>query len=85
MKHKLVLELPEEVYTPLAQTAQKTGKPPEQLAVAWLRAVTLQAASDPLEPFIGGIPTGLPGWPDQHDQHLGETLEAELGGEDAGS
>jgi hypothetical protein len=74
MGRTLTLKLPEEVYQPLAQTAERTGTTPAQLAVEWLAAASRQATGDPLEPFIGALRTGVPDWPDQHDQYLGQAL-----------
>ena len=70
----LTLKIPEEVYEPLAQTAERTGTTPEQLAVEWLAAASCQATADPLEPFIGALRTGVPDWADQHDKYLGQAL-----------
>jgi hypothetical protein len=86
MTHPLVLDLPEEVYQPLIQTAQATGVAPEQLAVEWLAAVCQRAVEDPLERLIGALPANVPDWADQHDKYLGQALMRELGGKsEAGS
>lgn len=60
MGHRLVLELPQEVYEPLADAARRAGSTPEGLAVAWLAAVGRHAARDPVEPFIGAFRGGVP-------------------------
>lgn len=86
MSHRLILEVPPEVYAPLADTAQRAGATPEALAVAWLAAVSRHAARDPVEPFIGAFRSRVPDWADQHDKYLGQALREELGGEgDTGS
>ena len=74
MSHELVLNVPDEVYNPLADTAKKTGATPEGLAVEWLTAVSRHAARDPVEKFIGAIHGGIPDWARQHDKYLGEAL-----------
>src|SRR5262245_11531806 len=56
MERRLVLDVPEEVYGPLADSARRTGATPEQTAVAWLLAVSSHAARDPLEKFTGAFP-----------------------------
>ena len=83
MVHKLTLEVPEEVYQPLAQAALQTGASPEALAVEWLAAVSRQAAHDPVEQFIGTIHGQVPDWADQHDKHLGQALKDQLSGDNA--
>jgi hypothetical protein len=76
MSHKLTLELPDEVYAPLAETAAQVGASPEQLAVEWLAAQG-RGVSDPIEPFIGAIRTDVPNWADRHDELLGAALAAQ--------
>ncbi len=86
MTHRLILEVPEEVYQPLSNIAQRTGATPEKLAIEWLTAVSYHAARDPVEGLIGGFRSNVPGWADQHDKHLGEELEKQLRGKpNAGS
>ncbi|MSQ95205.1 MAG: hypothetical protein EXR98_11705 [Gemmataceae bacterium] len=74
MSHQLILDVPNEVYDPLAATAKSTGATPEQLAVDWLTAMTRHAAKDPLEKWIGTLRSNVPDWADQHDKYLGEGL-----------
>lgn len=59
MGYALVLELPEEIYQPLVQTAQQSGDTPEQVATKWLAAVIRQSLQDPLEPFIGVLQSNM--------------------------
>ncbi|MGH7174106.1 MAG: hypothetical protein ACRELG_27875 [Gemmataceae bacterium] len=35
-------------------------------------------AIDPVEPFIGALPSDVPDWASQHDKYLGETLADEM-------
>ena len=74
MSHQLVLNVPNDVYDPLVETAKSTGATPEQLAVDWLAAMSYHAARDPMEKFIGSLPSDIPDWADQHDKYLGEEL-----------
>ena len=85
MEHQLVLEIPEEVYEPLTDTARRTGATPEKLAVAWLTAVSRHASRDPVEGFIGAFPSTVPDWADQHDKYLGQSLTEEARGGGPGS
>lgn len=74
MSRKLILDVPNEVYDPLARTAKQTGATPEQLAIDWLAAISRHAAKDPLEKWIGAIPSSVSDWSDQHDKYLGKGL-----------
>ncbi len=74
MKHTMMLDVPEEVYEPLAETARKKGSTPEKLVVEWLASAVYHAVNDPVEDFIGAFSSGPPGWPDQHDAYLGQAL-----------
>jgi hypothetical protein len=85
MSHQLILDLPNEVYDPLAETAKSTGATPEQLAVDWLVVMSRHAANDPLERFIGALPSKVPDWADQHDKHVGHALTDSHDGSGAGS
>jgi hypothetical protein len=86
MAHPLTLELPEEVYGPLADSAGRAKTTPEELAVAWLAAVARHAAADPLEGFIGAFSGTVPDWADEHNRYLGQALHEKLRGRtDAGS
>jgi len=84
MGHELVLNVPLDVYQPLVDVAQRTGATPEGVAIEWLAAACRLAASDPFEKFIGAIPTDVPNWPKQHDEHLGRSLERRLRDESEG-
>jgi len=72
MGHKLLLEVPEEVFEPLTSMAMRRGASPEELAVEWLLEFSRQAAGDPLDKFIGTIRSSVPDWTDQHDKYLGQ-------------
>jgi hypothetical protein len=39
---------------------------------------SLRAAIDPVEPFIGALPSDVPDWANQHDKYLGRTLMEEM-------
>ncbi len=74
MRHTLTLEVPEDVYEPLVETARQRGSTPEALAVEWLVAAIRHAINDPVEQFIGAFRSGIPDWADQHDKYLGRAL-----------
>ena len=71
MSHQLILDVPNEVYDPLAENAKHSGATPEQLAVDWLAAMSRHAANDPVEKWIGALPGINSDWADQHDKYLG--------------
>ena len=74
MTHQLILEVPNEIYDPLAETAKSKGATPEHLALDWLAAMSYHASRDPMEKFIGSMPGDTPDWADQHDKYLGDEL-----------
>ncbi|MDQ6694815.1 MAG: hypothetical protein M3014_10435 [Chloroflexota bacterium] len=74
MTHKLLLDVPEDVYMSLVETAKEEGQPPELLAAQWLSAVIRSAESDPLDKWIGAFSGNTQGWADEHDKHLGEAI-----------
>lgn len=78
MTHSLVLEVPEDVYLPLAKSAEAAGQKVEQLAVELLAAVARPVADDPVEKFIGAIRSDVPDWADAHDKYIGQSLRLEM-------
>lgn len=75
MGHTLTLHMPDSVYRSLMQRAAQTGQPPEALAIELLASATQPEASDPLEAFIGAFDSQGVDWADQHDSHLGSSIE----------
>ncbi len=78
MTHSLLLEVPEEVYLPLAKTAEAAGQKVEQLAVELLAAAARPVADDPVENFIGSLHSDVPDWADAHDKYIGQSLRLEM-------
>lgn len=74
MGHTLTLEVPEDAYEPLAETAKQRGSTAEELAVEWLVTAIHKAMNDPVENFIGAFSSSVPDWADQHDKYLGQAL-----------
>jgi hypothetical protein len=85
MSHKLVLDVPDEVYNPLDDAARRTGTTPEALAVAWLSAASRGVAEDPVEKFIGAIRSNVPDWAERHDEYFGKGLSQADPAPDAGN
>ncbi len=78
MDHKLIITIPDDIYKPLAESAERTGLTAEALAVEWLATAAQNAVEDPLEEFIGAFKSDVPGWADEHDKHLGQALLDEM-------
>lgn len=75
MSRTLILELPDELYGPLAQAAEQVGATPEQVAMEWLSGSIRATAVDPLENFIGSIHGNPSDWADRHDEYLGQSVK----------
>lgn len=52
----------------------KQGQQPEVLAVQWLKQISQQQETDPLEKFIGAFESNIPDWADEHDKYIGQLL-----------
>ena len=74
MTYTLRLEIPEEQYRLLAQTAEQTKQSIEEVAVQWLAKTSRAIADDPIEKYIGAFVTNVPDWGEHHDELLGEAL-----------
>jgi hypothetical protein len=72
MGHQLTLQIPDDLYTPLTQVANKMSQTPEELILGYLsQALQSQVTDDPIEDFIGAFHGDVPDWLEQHDQYLG--------------
>lgn len=74
MTHALTLELPEQVYEALMETAKRQGQRPEAVAVQWLATASESQLDDPFEQFIGVFSSNVPDWADRQDEHLGAAM-----------
>ena len=74
MSKVLTLQLPEELYNPLLEIAQRWGQSPEEVTLQWLKSSIQQFTDDPLEPLIGSFQSNIPDWTEHHDRYLGENL-----------
>lgn len=77
MRHTLTLEMPKDMYEPLAETARQTGRTLEELIIAWLKDAIRKTLDDPVEEFIGALGSDVSDWADQHDQYIGQSLSEE--------
>ena len=78
MGHTLMLEVPENIYQPLAKTAEQRGGTPEELAMEWLLTASHLVVDDPVENFIGAFHSNISDWADQHDKYIGQTLMSQM-------
>ena len=74
MGYTLNLEISEELYQSLRQTAQESGQTVEALVVQWLADNLAKAQEDPLEPWIGSFTSNVPDWTEKADEYLGQQL-----------
>jgi hypothetical protein len=81
MSHQVTLELPEEVYRPLAEQARATGQTVETVAQARLaEAVARGEPGSKLRKWAGAFDSGLPDLGQRHDDYIGQALLDELRG-----
>ncbi len=74
MDHKLILSVPEDVYEPLAKSAERAGQTPEKLAVEWLAIAARSAVDDPVEEFIGAFKSNVSAWAEGDDEYIGQAF-----------
>jgi hypothetical protein len=81
MVHRLTLDIPDEVYQPLARQARQAGRPVETVAAECLaRAVSPRRPSDELLRTAGAIDADVPDLCERLDEYLGQPLNDELRG-----
>jgi hypothetical protein len=85
MTHKLVVDVPEDVYLSLVEAARQEGQSPELLAAQWLADVIRSNGSDPLEKWIGAFSGNTPGWADEHDKYIGEGIVSSMRDAESGN
>lgn len=74
MNQVLTLQIPEDLYQPLVEIAQRRGQSPEEFTLQWLKASIQHFTDDPLEALIGSVQSNIPDWTEHHDRYLGENL-----------
>ena len=81
MTHQLTLELPDEVYQPLARKAQAVGQSVEVVAQACLtESIRRELPGSRLGKWAGAFDSGLPDVATRHHEYLGKALYDELQG-----
>lgn len=81
MTYSLTLEVPENIYKPLAEEAEAKGREVEEIALEKLANGGTKQSEDPLDKFLGAFRSDVPDWAENHDKYLGESLYRELRGE----
>ena len=83
MSQQLTVELQDPEFQVLKEVADGLGKDPSEIGAEWLAAALERVVKDPLYRFAGAFRSGMPGWVDRHDEHLGAALLKEMRGGDA--
>ncbi len=78
MTYSLTLEIPENIYQPLAEEAEAKGRRVEEVALERLANGKPKQIDDPLDEFVGAFRSDVPDWADNHDKYLGENLMREM-------
>jgi hypothetical protein len=81
MTHPITIELPDEVYQPLARKAQELGQTVEAVASSCLaQSVQAELPGSRLRRWAGAFASGIPDAASRHHDHLGQALHDELQG-----
>ncbi|HUE70285.1 MAG TPA: hypothetical protein VMP01_05295 [Pirellulaceae bacterium] len=82
MSHSITIQLPDNVYEPLAERAQQTGQSVEALAENAIASAVSSASSpslvEPTRDWIGAWASHVPDAGERHDEYLGQALFDEL-------
>ncbi len=73
--HKLTLELPDDVYAPLLQQAERNATTPEALLSQWAGSITLSDKEDPLLCLLGSLEYEAGDVSARHDKLIGHSLQ----------
>ncbi len=85
MSQTLTLEIPDDVFKVLLELSRQEGKTPAEMGAEWVTRTIENLNNDPLEKFIGGMPSAFPDWADRHDAHLGAKQMRDMSGAPATS
>ena len=78
MGHKLILDVPADLYESLRKEAHRFGRTPEEVGAEWLSDGAKRAADDPLLALAGAFESGVTDVGLHHDEYLGDALLSEL-------
>ncbi len=76
MTHSVTLEVPEDIYQPLAEEAEAKGRKVEEIALEILANGKPKPVDDPFEKFIGSFDSKGMDWARRQDEYLGEKFDA---------
>ena len=79
MVHQITLAVPDEIYQPLLQKAQESGRSLKEAAADCLaQALQSPAPGDRILRWVGAWASGVPDAAIRHDDYLGKTLDDKL-------
>jgi hypothetical protein len=81
MGHPITLQLADDAHRALLQSAERTGRTPEELAAAWLTDRLRQIATNPLLQWSGAFDSVVKDAAERHDEYIGQALAKEIRGE----
>jgi hypothetical protein len=74
MSQTLSIEIPNDIYQTVIQTANRLGQSPEAIVSQWIVTQHQTQPADPLNAFIGAFSSEIPDWTSRHDEYLGAAL-----------
>jgi hypothetical protein len=74
MSQTLSIEIPNDIYQTVIQTANRLGQSPEAIVSQWIVTQHQTQPADPLYAFIGAFNSDIPDWTSRHDEYLGAAL-----------
>jgi hypothetical protein len=80
MQRNMTIHLPDELYQPLLENAQKVGRTPEDVVSSWLAVAVRGLSKDALLHWMGAFSSDMTDISERHDHYLGQTLLEELRG-----
>ncbi len=82
MSHTITLQIPDSVYRPLVERAEREGRTPEEVATDLLALAACEEQEDPLLQLAGALEADVPDLGTKHDQYLREEADGGLGCQD---
>lgn len=73
----LTLELPDEIYAPLLDKAQRDSSTLEALLTQLAAKAVQSVPEDPLLKLLGSVTSNVSDVSSRHDEYLGQSLQAE--------
>ena len=77
--HTLILELPDEIYVPLLDKAQRSASTPEAFLTQLAAQAVQPVRADPLLSLLGSVASEMSDVSGKHDDYIGRSLQSEAG------